>query len=158
MPLKPEFELRYVYLSGDDPKTDKDENWDPLFSRAPYWNELLIYTQIYETIREGYAIPGYWTNSQLFMAKATMELTPDTKLALSYQYWRANEQAQPLAAQSAMFGTGHERGHLPTAFITHKFSKNIDAFLQYEYFIPGDFYADKAKNGQFLRWQLQFKI
>jgi len=155
MTLKPEFELRFVYLSGDNPNTKKDENWDPLFSRAPYWNELLIYTQIYEQLKEGYAIPGYWTNSQLYMAKVSMELTPDTKLALSYQYWRANEKAAPF---KTMFGDGKERGHLPTLFLTHKFSKNIDAFFQYEYFIPGDFYADKAQNGQFLRWQLQFKI
>ena len=94
MKFKPEFELRFVYLSGDDPDTDKNENFDPLFSRAPYWNELLIYTQIYEVMRDSGAIPGYWTNSQLFMAKVSMELTPDTKLALSYQYWRANEDAQ----------------------------------------------------------------
>lgn len=154
----PEVELRYVYLSGDDPKTKTDENWDPLFSRAPYWNELLIYTQIYETVKEGYAIPGYWTNSQLFMVKATMDFSPDTKLALSYQYWRANETADTLAPFKAMFGTGRERGHLPTVFLTHKFNKNIDGFFQYEYFVPGDFYAAKARDGQFLRWQLQFKI
>ncbi|MCG2721162.1 MAG: alginate export family protein [Thermodesulfovibrionales bacterium] len=158
MPLKPEFELRFVSLSGDDPNTEKNENWDPLFAKAPYWNELLIYVQIYEFIPETYAMPGYWSNLQLYMAKATMELTPDTKLALSYQYWRANQDAQPLAPHAAMFGDGHDRGHLPTMFLTHKFNKNIDAFFQYEYFIPGDFYADSAKNGQFLRWQLQFKI
>ena len=158
LPLSPVFELRYVYLSGDKPDTDKDENFDPLFSRAPYWNELLIYTQIYETITEGYAIPGYWTNSQMFMAKVTMDVTPDTKFSLSYQYWLANEKAQTLPPFKAMFANGHERGHLPTAFITHKFSKDIDAFLQYEYFIPGNFYNDSAKNAQFLRWQLQFKI
>ena len=158
LPLSPVFELRYVYLSGDKPDTDKDENFDPLFSRAPYWNELLIYTQIYETITEGYAIPGYWTNSQMFMAKVTMDVTPDTKFSLSYQYWLANEKAQTLPPFKAMFANGHERGHLPTAFITHKFSKDIDAFFQYEYFIPGNFYNDSAKNAQFLRWQLQFKI
>jgi len=158
MPLKPEFELRFVSLSGDNPDTEKNENWDPLFAKAPYWNELLIYVQIYEFIPETYAMPGYWSNLQLYMAKATMELTPDTKLALSYQYWRANQDAQPLAPHRAMFGDGHDRGHLPTMFLTHKFNKNIDAFFQYEYFIPGDFYADNAKNGQFLRWQLQFKI
>lgn len=158
MKLKPEFELRFVMLSGDDPDSDKDENWDPLFSRNPSWNELHIYTQIYETLREGYAIPGYWTNLQLFMAKVSMELTPDTKLSISYQYLKSNEKANPLAGQSAMFDDGKEKGHLPTLFISHKFSKNIDAFFQYEYFIPGDFYADNAKNGQFLRWQLQFKI
>jgi len=57
-----------------------------------------------------------------------------------------------------MFDNGYERGHLPTVFITHKFNKYVDAFFQYEYFIPGDFYADDAENAQFLRWQLQFKI
>jgi hypothetical protein len=158
MPLKPELELRYVYLSGDDPNTSKNENFDPLFSRQPYWNELLIYVQIYEFIKDAYAIPGYWSNSQLYMAKVKMDLTPDTKLNLSYQYWMANEHAQPLANQSKMFSDGLVRGHLPTLFVTHKFSKNIDAFFQYEYFIPKGFYADSAKNGQFLRWQLQFKI
>ena len=154
--LKPEVELRFVYLSGDNPGTDKNENWDPLFSRAPYWNELLIYTQIYEFIRDGYAMPGYWSNLQLYMAKVKMEVTPDTNVSLSYQYFRANEDAQSLKPK--MFGNGHERGHLPTAFITHKFSKNIDAFFQYEYFVPGSFYANNAKCAQFLRWQLQFKI
>ena len=87
-----------------------------------------------------------------------MELTPDTNLSLAYQYFRANEWANPLASFNAMFDKGNERGHVPTLFLTHKFNKNIDAFFQYEYFIPGDFYADKAKCGQFLRWQLQFKI
>ena len=158
MKLKPEFELRFVYLSGDDPDSDKDENWDPLFSRAPAWNELMIYTLVNETLREGYAIPGYWTNLQLYMAKVSMELTPDTKLALSYQYLRSNEKANPLAKQSAMFSDGNEKGHLPTLLVSHKFSKNIDAYFQYEYFMPGNFYASNAKNAQFLRWQLQFKI
>lgn len=158
MKLKPELELRFVYLSGDDPSTSKNENWDPLFSRNPYWNELLIYTQIFEVMTDSAGIPGYWTNLQLYMAKVNMELTPDTKLALSYQYFRANEQANPVPSRRAMFDDGYERGHLPTLFLTHKFNKNIDAFFQYEYFIPGDFYADSAKNAQFLRWQLQFKI
>ena len=83
MTLKPEFELRFVYLSGDDPDTDKNENWDPLFAKAPYWNELLIYVQIYEFVTETYAMPGYWSNIQLYQAKVSMELAPDTKLSLA---------------------------------------------------------------------------
>ena len=158
MKLKPEVELRFVYLSGDDPSTSDNEAWDPLFSRNPYWNELLIYTQIYEQIQNGYAIPGYWTNLQLYMAKVKMALTPDTNLSLAYQYFRANEWANPLKPFKAMFDHGYERGHVPTLFLTHKFNKYIDAFLQYEYFIPGDFYNGDAENGQFIRWQLQFKI
>jgi hypothetical protein len=156
--FKPEFELRFVYLSGDDPDTAKNEDFDPLYSKQPYWNELLGYVMINEFIREAARVAFYWSNSQLYMAKVNMALSADTKLSLSYQYWRANEWAQPIPAREEMFGTGYERGHLPTFRLTHKFNKNLDAFLQYEYFIPGDFYADNAKNGQFLRWQFQFKI
>jgi hypothetical protein len=156
--LKPEFELRFVYLSGDDPSTGDNENFDPLYSRQPYWNELLIYTYIFEFWRDAAGVAAYWSNSQVFMATAKMELSTATKLSLSYQYWRANEWAQPITPFRAMFNQGYERGHLPKLFLTHKFNKNVDFFFQYEYFIPGDFYADKAKNGQFLRWNIQFKI
>ncbi len=159
MKLKPEFELRFVYLSGDDPSTSKNENFDPLYSRQPYWNELLGYVMINEFIRDAARVAFYWSNSQLYMAKVKMELSEKTTLSLSYQYWRANEWAQPATATlSKMFDQGYERGHLPTLFLTHKFNKHIDAFFQYEYFVPGDFYADNAKCGQFLRWNVQFKI
>lgn len=158
MKLKPEFELRFVYLSGDDPATGTNENFNPLYSRQPYWNELLGYVMINEFIRDVAKIAFYWSNAQLYMAKVTMELSPATKLALSYQYWRANEIAQPIASLRPMFGDGRERGHLPTLFLTHKFNKHINGFFQYEYFIPGNFYADKAACGQFLRWNIQFTI
>jgi Alginate export len=158
MKFKPEFELRFVYLSGDDPDTSKNENFDPLFSRQPYWNELLIYTYIPEFIRDASGVAAYWSNSQLYMAKVKMELSPDTNLSLSYQYWRANEWANPVSSVKAMFAHGYERGHLPTLFLTHRFNKNVDAFFQYEYFIPDNFYADSATNAQFLRWNIQFKI
>lgn len=158
MKLKPEFELRFVYLSGDDPSTDKNENFDPLYSRQPYWNELLGYVMINEFIRDAARIAFYWSNSQLYMAKVKMELSEKTTLSLSYQYWRSNEWANPISSLNPMFDHGYERGHLPTLFLTHKFNKNIDAFFQYEYFIPGNFYADKAACGQFLRWNFLFKI
>ncbi len=31
-------------MSGDDPSTDDNEGWDPLFSRWPKWSELYIYS------------------------------------------------------------------------------------------------------------------
>jgi len=156
--LKPEFDLRYVYLSGDDPgTTDKNETWDPLFSRNPYWNELIIYTLIPETTRYGGGIPGYWTNMEIFKANFKLNFTEATNLSLSYQYLWAPESTAGLP--TAMFSnSGKSRGHLPTALLYHKFNKNIDGFLQLEYFIPGSFYADNADNALFFRWQLQFKI
>ncbi len=149
--LQPEFDLRYVYLSGDDTGTaDKNEGWDPLFSRNPYWNELIIYTLIPEQ-----GVAGYWTNMEILKATVKLNFSPQTSLALAYQYLWAPEKS---GLTSAMFGTGKERGHLPTAILTHSFSKNLDAMVQLEYFIPGSFYSDQADNATFFRWQLQYRM
>jgi hypothetical protein len=156
---KPEWELRYVYLSGDDPNTkDKVETWDPLFSRNPYWNELIIYTLIPETGKYGGSIPGYWTNMEIIKATVKLNFTPATNLALAYQYLWAPEVSGVTGGAAAMFGTGKSRGHLPTAILSHKFTKNIDGMLQFEYFAPGSFYANAADNAIFFRWQLNVKL
>ena len=153
---KPEFDLRFVYLSGDDAGTGKVEAWDPLFSRNPYWNELIIYTLIPETSKYGGSIPGYWTNMEILKATVKLNFTPATALALAYQYLWAPEKTAGLP--SAMFSNNsHDRGHLPTAILTHKFSKNVDGMAQLEYFIPGNFYASKD-NATFLRLQLNVKL
>lgn len=154
---KPEFDLRFVYLSGDDPGSSKNETWDPLFSRNPYWNELIIYTLIPETSKFGGAIPGYWTNMEILKLTAKLNFTPATNLALALQYLWAPEKTAGLPA--AMFtNDGHNRGFLPTAILSHKFTKNIDGMAQLEYFAPGNFYADAADNALFFRWQLQVKF
>ena len=51
-------------LSGDDPATPANENWDPLFSRWPKWSDLYIYSQVPEN---GAA---YWTNLGMGQAEA----------------------------------------------------------------------------------------
>ncbi len=160
---KPEFDLRYVYLSGNKssfdvahPGNDKVNTWDPLFSRNPYWNELLIYTLVGETAKFGGPIPGYWTNMEIAKATFKLNFTPTTNLALAYQYLWAPESTKGL--NPALFSnSGTSRGHLPTAILNHAFSKNIDGMLQLEYFVPEGFYAVKD-NATFFRWQLQFRI
>lgn len=153
---KPEFDLRFVYLSGDKAGSSKVETWDPLFSRNPYWNELIIYTLIPETTKFGGSIPGYWTNMEILKATVKLNFTPATNLALAYQYLWAPEKTAGLPA--AMFSNNsHNRGHLPTAILSHKFTKNLDGMLQLEYFIPGNFYASKD-NATFFRWQLNYKL
>ncbi len=154
---KPEWDLRFVYLSGDDKNSpDRTKTWDPLFSRNPNWNELMIYTLIPETAKYGGSIPGYWTNMEILKATVRMNFTPATNLALAYQHLWAPESTTGLP--SAMFSnSGTDRGHLPTAILNHKFSNNLDGMLQIEYFIPGDFYSSKD-NATFFRWQLNFKI
>jgi len=157
--FKPEWELGYVYLSGDDKTTPENEGWDPLFSRAPMWNELYIYTMTLETAGEGGALPGYWTNLHLVKFGLKFALAATTNLSASYQYLRADENTNLTGANAAMFSnTSKERGHLATLMLTHAFSKNLDGFIQAEYFFPGNFYTDKAKEAAFLRWQLQYKF
>jgi hypothetical protein len=156
---KPEFDLGVVYLSGDDPKTpDKREAWDPLFSRNPYWNELYIYTLIGETAKKySGPIPGYWTNMIIYMIKGKVNLAEKTSLTLTYQYLTAPESTTDLS--STMFtNKGKVRGSLPTAILNQTFSKNLDGFVQLEYFAPGSFYTANTENAWFFRWQLNFKL
>ena len=92
---------------------------------------------------------------EILKASLKLNFTPKTSLLLAYQYLWAPEKS---GLTTAMFGTGKERGHLPTAILSHAFSKSLDAMVQLEYFIPGSYYSDQADNATFFRWQLQYKI
>ena len=154
--FKPELEVGFVTLSGDDPATtDKVEAWDPLFSQVPAWSELFIYTLIPETGRYA-TTPAYWTNMRIYRAGAKFNFTPSTYLQLSYNYLRANEMTN---ISSAMFSnSGKDRGHLPQAKLYHKFNQNLDGLLLIEYFLPGNFYGPEAANALFVRAQLTFTL
>lgn len=156
-PVKPYLEVGYVYLSGDKKDTTKDEGFDPVFSRAPQWNELLIYTLIPETSSKGGPIPGYWTNLKALVANLKFKPMKDMDIKLSYQHLWADEKTDKLS--SIMFSnSGKNRGDL-FAFITnYRFTKALDGMLQIEHFEPGNFYSDKARNATFIRWQLQYKL
>lgn len=159
-PGSPEFDLGAVYLSGDNPNSNPDKRtaWDPLFSRNPYWNELYIYTLINETaVKYSGPIPGYWTNLIIYMLKGKVDVFEKTSLTLTYQYLMAAETTTGLSS-TEFTNRGKERGHLPTAMLNQKFSKNLDGFLQLEYFVPGNFYTANTKDAWFFRWQLQFKL
>ncbi len=157
--LKPEFDIRYIYLSGDDAGSgDKNETFDPLFSRNPYWNELMIYSLPNEQAINGGGIPGYWTNMEILKASLKLNFSPQTNLLLAYQYLWAPEKPDLKIVAKGMFGDGHSRGHLPVAILSHQFTKKLDGMLQLEYFIPGNFYSSNADNATFFRWQLQYKI
>jgi hypothetical protein len=154
---KPEWELGYVYLSGDDPNTPQHEGWDPLFSRAPMWNEVYAYLFLPETIKDSGAIPGYWTNLHLYIAGVKLALASTTNLAISYQYLRSDQVTSGLNA--AMFSNNSkERGQLATVILNHSFTKQIDCLLQVEYFVPSKFYNDNAHDAALYRWQLQYKL
>ncbi len=161
LPATPSLEAGYVYLSGDKSDTaKKDEGFNPLFSRAPQWNELLIYTLIPETAGKGGPIPGYWTNLKAFVAKLKLSPIKDLGITLSYQHFWADEETNITdGTYKDMFSNdGKNRGDLWAIIGTYKFNKNLDAMLQLEYFEPGNFYSEKAKSATFIRWQLQYRL
>lgn len=153
-PVKPEVELGYVYLSGDDPKTKKDEGFNPLFSRAPQWNELLIYTYIYETRSKGGPIPGYWTNLKAPILNLKLYPYKNTELKIGYQKLFAEESV----GKGNMFGDGKNRGDLVYLILNYRFNKNLTGLFQHEIFNPGNFYYKDAKTANFLRVQLFYQF
>lgn len=154
--MKPLLEIGYVHLTGDDPGTNKDESFNPLFSRNPNWNELIIYTYLLETMQKGGAIPGYWTNLRMPFVRLRLNPTNKMNLTLSYQKLLADEKTKGLP--SFMFSnSGKNRGDLFLAIVNYRFTKRIDGMLQYELFDPGSFYSKDAKTAHFFRAQIQWK-
>lgn len=146
----PQLSFGFIYLSGDDKSTAKNEAWDPLFSRWPWFSEL--YGLAYGSESEIY----YWTNLQAY--RIVLSLTPIQKIQLTfgYNFLRANEE---VAQTAALFsGSGRNRGNLFQGRVDYKINKNITSYFTAEYFIPGNFYVKTADEAVFLRTDLQIKF
>lgn len=155
-PTKPTLELGYVYLSGDDPDSKKDEAFNPLFTRNPKWNELIIYTYLLETAKWGGPIPGYWTNLKMPLVQVKFTPLKNLNVLMSYQKLYADEKTKALPG--FMFSNkGKDRGDLYVGIINYGFTKRLSGMLQYEIFDPDDFYSKEAKTAHFFRAQLQYR-
>ncbi len=141
--FSPSFEIGYSYLSGDKSSTAKDEGWDPVFARWPWWSELMLYYYFYD------GEIAKWTNLNGWRTSLNLVLSKDTTLSLYYNYLRANEPN---------LGPGKERGHVPELILRHKFTDFLSSHLWVEYFIPGNYYPDTHRNSLFVRWELLFKF
>ena len=131
-------------LSGDDPATPADENWDPLFARWPKWSDLYIYSL---TPEKGAA---YWTN--LGMGQAEVTVTPGKPFTLRgtyYYLWAWH----PFPGNPAVFGAGTGRGHMLQARLDFNFGKHVKGHLQYETLLPGSFYTGSDR-GWFARFEV----
>ena len=145
----PSASVGFVYLSGDDPSTTKNEGWDALFSRWPWMSEL------YSLTYNGESGIDYWTNLKMARAELALKPSKKTKLRFWYNVLWANETP---VGTSFVTGLGKTRGHLPQVRFDYAINENISAYILGEYFIPGSFHADNADDALFLRTEVTIKF
>jgi len=142
--------LGVVYLSGDNPKTNQWEDWDPMFARWPKWSESYIYTQIKEDR------VAYWTNIISLYAKAKFRFTANIDLLIDYHHLLALRKPD----EKSIFpgGNGKTRGDLLIGKLNYRFNKYWSGHILWEGFIPGDYYFDSADSYNWLRTELMFRF
>ncbi len=147
MKYQPYLSAGYTAMSGDDPATSTVEYFDPLFSRAAKWGDLLLYSMFPE---KGVA---YLTNVRTPSVEAGF--SPWKRLALRSTYYRL-DAFHPFVG-CPQFGAGTHRGGLFQARGDITMNRQWRAHVIYEGFSPGDFYAGTAR-GYFLRFEISFLV
>jgi len=154
MNWKPVVSLGYIYYSGDNPKTDKIEGFNPLFCRFPLWSEIYASTMANS---KDTGVYGYWSN--LSGPRTQLVVSPTSKLKLtSYYMLLMAPERMLMADRTAPFNDGKTRGQLFGGKADYVFSKTISAYVLTEYFIPGSFYTSDQNAAFFVRTQLEFKF
>lgn len=139
-----------VYLSGDDPATDDDEGWEPVFGRWPKWSESYIYTLIRERS------VAYWTNLTSVFIKTTVPVATDIALSLDYHRLAAPEISDP--AKAFPGGSGTRRGDLLIGRLTYQISPHLSGHVLFERFAPGDFYLTGADSYGWMRMEVMLRF
>ncbi|MCD6365507.1 MAG: alginate export family protein [Planctomycetes bacterium] len=144
------FHADYEYLSGDDPDTATNEQFDPLWGRWPQFSEMLCYTVALENR------PGETTN--LHRLGVGWACNPAKKLQLKtdYNLLFADKQSYTAAGQAGYFDNDNcFRGHLVTAKLGYKWNRHVSGHLLGEMFFPGNFYSNTRNEvGGFFRCEV----
>ncbi len=151
-PRLPTLTVGAIYLAGDNPKTERMEGWDPLFSRWPKWSESYIYTLIPEY--DGRV--AYWSNFISIYETLNFRIKSNFNFVFTYHHLKAAE----IAAIDRPFlgGRGKTRGDLFITKAVIKINKYFSSHLLWETFTPGNFYREDAVRYNWFRFELMFKI
>lgn len=144
---KNQIHFGYEFLSGDDPDTGRNEQWNPLWARWPQWSELYIYTYASETrIAEV---------TNLHRLNVGWQGTPTSKIDLLANYHVLFADENTFGDRAGFSSGGDLRGHLFTALLRYKLNRHLAGHLLGEYFIPGNYYPDARQDeAVFLRAEL----
>jgi hypothetical protein len=142
---KPYVQAGYWAFSGDDPRTpNRIEAFDPLFSRAPRWGELMIFALARE---KGLA---YWSN--LGMWQGEFGFAPHRGLNWRFTAYQASA-FHPHPGDRRIFGAGAGRGTYVQSRLDFSFSEHWKGHAMWEHLTPGSFYSGRT-NGQFIRLEM----
>jgi hypothetical protein len=147
-PLPAQFTFGGIYLSGDNPATDRYEGWDPAFSRWPKWSDSFIYLQAKESR------VANWSNFMSLYGGVVFEPLEKVKLNLAWHHLLAAEKTPATALLS---GTGRGRGELLIVKITYDIGKNLSGRFIWENFSPGNFYFAGANAYSWVQFELFFR-
>jgi hypothetical protein len=147
-PLPGQLTFGGIYLSGDDPATQRNEGWDPAFSRWPKWSDSYIYLLAKETRIAD------WTNFISLYGLLVFEPVDRIKLNLAWHHLLAAETTAPSALLS---GVGRGRGDLFIVKITYELGKNLAGRFIWESFKPGNFYFAGADAYNWVQFELFFR-
>ena len=147
--FKPLLKVGYWYLSGNAPDSTRNEGWHPVYGRQPQdnWGLLLGYT----LVGSQYSLSGWSNFSTPFV---TLEASPLKKTRLTLRYsWVGADQNDGQGG-----GTGTDRGGLFFALFTFEISSQLKGHLWGEWFNPGDYYTDNARDDSYLRLNLEYSF
>lgn len=132
-PLKQDLHIAYEYLSGDDPETDKTEQFNLPWGRGTQWSDLILFTYVPETrfaqVTNMHRIGMGWSCSPHDVVN----------LSATYHLLFADQNPQGNAAISE---TESFRGQLVRLLMKYKFSEHISGHLVGDIMFPGNFYAN----------------
>ncbi len=131
-------------VSGNNPKTDRDEGWTPPFSRWPLWSELYIYSFINER--------GVASWSNMWYANAQCIVQPSDPVKLRLTYYKLGAFYAP-DTQNDIFGSGKNRGDLFQFMTEFRLPAGFTGHVLYEHHIPGNFYSARD-SGHYFRFEI----
>lgn len=137
---KARFDLSYYYLSGDDPRTSKDEGWHPLWARQP---QYMSYTMVRAQV------PAFaaWSNISMPSAGFEMEISPHLNLKMRLALVYAPEEGP---------GTGNHKGSLFISRLSYKIAAAWSGNVHIEVLDPDDYYADTNHLGHYGHVELMY--
>jgi hypothetical protein len=159
-PRKNATHVGWEYLSGDSRSSENIEQFDTMWGKWARWSDLYATAMGMEFGTPGSTLKGDWSNLNKFNVGHSLMLDPQWTVTGDYYLLLAPEHPlaeNPNPPSSSHFGNGYLRGQLLEAYLKWQANKQLSAYLQGEYFFPGNYYApDFRDEGMFFRVNVEY--